>query len=38
MSQRLTRPHFRQQIGVTIQHFEQFDQRQRRLGFAILIA
>jgi hypothetical protein len=27
-----------QQIGVTIQHFEQLDQSQRRLGPAVLLA
>ncbi|AMS31892.1 hypothetical protein AEM42_04790 [Betaproteobacteria bacterium UKL13-2] len=29
---------FVQQIGMPIQHLEQFDQGQRRLGLAILIA
>ncbi len=27
-----------EQVGVTIQHFEQLDQRQRQLGFAVLEA
>jgi hypothetical protein len=26
------------QIGVTVQHFEQLDQGQRRLGLAVLVA
>ena len=32
------RPNLRQHIRVPVQHLEQLDQRQRRLGFAILIA
>lgn len=26
------RPHFRQQVGVTVQHFQQFDQGQRGIS------